>query len=157
MTQTARSLTFKSPEETAVFAARMGMTLCPGDVVLLEGSIGSGKTHFARNLIQSLMAEPEDVPSPTFTLVQAYNTPSGEIWHCDLYRLSAAEEVDELGLTEAFDTAICLVEWPGKLGPLAPETALKLTFETDPNNTEFRRVTLSWTAPKWAEKLERTA
>ena len=97
----------------------------------------AGKTHFARNLIQSLMAEPEDVPSPTFTLVQAYDTPSGEIWHCDLYRLSAAEEVDELGLTEAFDTAICLVEWPDKLGPLAPRGALTLTFETDPNNTRI--------------------
>ena len=157
MTQTARSLTFKSPEETAIFARQLGTSLRPGDVVLLEGPIGSGKTHFTRNLIQSLMAEPEDVPSPTFTLVQAYDTPSGEIWHCDLYRLSAAEEVDELGLTEAFDTAICLVEWPDKLGPLAPQGALTLTFETDPNKIDFRRVTLSWTAPKWAEKLERTA
>ncbi|WP_171206511.1 tRNA (adenosine(37)-N6)-threonylcarbamoyltransferase complex ATPase subunit type 1 TsaE [Ruegeria sp. HKCCA0235A] len=157
MTQTARSLTFKSPEETAVFARQLGTSLRPGDVVLLEGPIGSGKTHFARNLIQSLMDEPEDVPSPTFTLVQAYDTPSGEIWHCDLYRLSAAEEVDELGLTDAFDTAICLVEWPDKMGPLAPQGALTLAFETGPNNIDFRRVTLSWTAPKWAEKLERTA
>ncbi|WP_298851435.1 tRNA (adenosine(37)-N6)-threonylcarbamoyltransferase complex ATPase subunit type 1 TsaE [uncultured Ruegeria sp.] len=157
MTQTARSLTFKSPIETAEFAARVGASLGPGDVLLLEGSIGSGKTHFARNLIQSLLPEPEDVPSPTFTLVQAYDTPVGEIWHCDLYRLSAVEEVDELGLTDAFDAAICLVEWPEKLGLLAPESALKLTFETDPNHIDSRHVTLSWSAPKWVGKLENTA
>ena len=100
------------------------------------------------------MSEPEDVPSPTFTLVQAYDTPAGEIWHCDLYRLSAVDEVDELGLTDAFDTAICLVEWPEKLGPLAPFTALNLTFETDPNTENTRHLTLAWSDPKWVKKLE---
>ncbi len=146
-------MTLNSPEDTAVFAARVGATLVPGDILLLEGEIGSGKTHFARSLIQSLMAEPEDVPSPTFTLVQAYDTPQAEIWHCDLYRLSAVEEVEELGLTEAFDTAICLIEWPGKLGPLTPETAATLTFKTDPNTTGIRHLTLSWSDPKWPQKL----
>ncbi len=148
------SLTFKSPEETTKFAENVGATLQPGDVVLLEGEIGSGKTHFARALIQSLMPEPEDVPSPTFTLVQAYDTPAGEIWHCDLYRLSMVEEVEELGLIDAFDTAICLVEWPAKLGSLTPDAALRMTLKTDPNNEKLRHLTLSWTDPKWARKLE---
>ncbi|MCX8954246.1 tRNA (adenosine(37)-N6)-threonylcarbamoyltransferase complex ATPase subunit type 1 TsaE, partial [Ruegeria sp. NA] len=94
------------------------------------------------------------VPSPTFTLVQTYDTPAGEIWHCDLYRLNALEEVDELGLVDAFDTAICLVEWPEKLGALAPAASLKLAFETDPDTEETRHVSLSWTDPKWVEKLE---
>lgn len=154
MTTTPQTLTFISPDETADFAARVGSSLDAGDVLLLSGAIGSGKTHFARSLIQSLMPEPEDVPSPTFTLVQTYDTPAGEIWHCDLYRLNALEEVDELGLVDAFDTAICLVEWPEKLGALAPATSLKLAFETDPDTEDTRHVSLSWTDPKWVEKLE---
>lgn len=121
---------------------------------MLEGEIGSGKTHFARGLIQSLLTTPEDVPSPTFTLVQVYDTESTEIWHCDLYRLSAVEEVEELGLTEALDSSICLIEWPEKLGPLRPDTALTMTFETDPDTMEKRILTLSWSDPKWAQRLE---
>ncbi|NVO55896.1 tRNA (adenosine(37)-N6)-threonylcarbamoyltransferase complex ATPase subunit type 1 TsaE [Rhodobacteraceae bacterium B1Z28] len=151
------SITLNSPEETAGFAIRLGASIGPGDVLLLEGAIGSGKTHFARSLIQSLMAAPEDVPSPTFTLVQAYDTHAGEIWHCDLYRLSAVEEIEELGLIDAFDTAMCLVEWPDKLGPLTPATALTLNFQTDPDEMDARRLTLSWSDPKWAPKLENAA
>jgi tRNA threonylcarbamoyladenosine biosynthesis protein TsaE len=66
------------------------------------------------------------------------------------------DEVDELGLTEAFDTALCLVEWPDKLGPLTPDTALTLAFQTDPIETETRHLTLSWSDPKWLGKLENT-
>ncbi|WP_170382383.1 tRNA (adenosine(37)-N6)-threonylcarbamoyltransferase complex ATPase subunit type 1 TsaE [Ruegeria atlantica] len=154
MTPHSRSITLNSPEETAELATGLGAKLQPGDIVLLEGEIGSGKTHFARSLIQSLMIVPEDVPSPTFTLVQAYDTPSGDIWHCDLYRLSAVEEIEELGLTEAFDTAICLIEWPGKLGPLTPTNALTLHLQTDPNSMEKRHLNLCWSDPKWPQKLE---
>ena len=60
---------------------------------------------------------------------------------------------EELGLTEAFETAICVIEWPDKLGPLTPESAAKISFETDPNTTEARHLTLSWSAPKWPVKL----
>ena len=83
-----RSLDLPGPQATADLAARLGARLQPGDVLLLEGPIGAGKTHFARSLIQSLLTEPEDVPSPTFTLVQVYDTEKGEIWHADLYRLT---------------------------------------------------------------------
>lgn len=148
------SMTLVSPEDTLALAARLGTELAVGDVLLLEGSIGSGKTHFARSLIQSLMQVPEDVPSPTFTLVQAYNTTVGEIWHCDLYRFSSVDEVEELGLIDAFETAICLVEWPEKLGPLAPQSALTISFAIDPNETETRHLTLTWSDPKWTHKLE---
>ena len=156
MTLHARSITLNSPEETSELAARLGAELCPGDSILLEGEIGSGKTHFARSLIQSLMSAPEDVPSPTFTLVQAYETPIGEVWHCDLYRLSTVDEIEELGLTEAFDSAICLIEWPDKLGPLTPATALTVQMQTDPNVMETRHLTLTWSDQKWSRKLENT-
>ncbi|WP_120633013.1 tRNA (adenosine(37)-N6)-threonylcarbamoyltransferase complex ATPase subunit type 1 TsaE [Ruegeria sp. EL01] len=151
------SITLNSPQETAEFAARLGADAGPGDILLLEGAIGSGKTHFARSLIQSLMDVSEDVPSPTFTLVQAYDTQAGEIWHCDLYRLSAVDEVEELGLIEAFDHAVCLVEWPDKLGPLKPTTALTLSFQTDPDLIDARHLTASWSDPKWTQKLENAA
>lgn len=157
MIQAPFSVLLKSPEETATFAARLGSGLGSGDVLLLEGAIGSGKTHFARSLIQSLMPVPEDVPSPTFTLVQAYDTPPGEIWHCDLYRLTALEEVEELGLADAFDTAVCLVEWPEKLGPLAPIDALTVGFQTDPEDEDARRLTLAWSDRKWDRIVENAA
>lgn len=102
-----------------------------GDVLLLEGAIGAGKTHLARALIQHRLAaagQYEDVPSPTFTLIQVYDTGAGEIWHADLYRLSGPAELVELGLEEAFDSALCLIEWPDRLGGLAPPRALRLSM-----------------------------
>ena len=149
-----RHLFLASPEQTCALAARLGAVLAPGDALLLEGPIGAGKTHFARCLIQSILSVPEDVPSPTFTLVQTYETEAGPLWHADLYRLGDADQVVELGLAEAFDTAICLVEWPDRLAGMAPDTALHLAFQPDPTDPEARSLTLSWTAGDWAARLE---
>lgn len=143
---------FTSAKETTAFATVLGARLLSGDVILLEGGIGAGKTHFARSLIQSLLAEPEDVPSPTFTLVQVYDTPNAEIWHSDLYRLTDPNEAIELGLEEAFETAICLVEWPDRLSDLAPKDALTLAFLAIDENS--RRVTATWHDSKWAARLK---
>lgn len=146
------TLTPNSPTETAELAVSLGAQLTAGDVVLLEGDVGAGKTHFARSLIQSLLAEPEDVPSPTFTLVQTYPAPRAEIWHADLYRLTSTLEIEELGLAEAFETAICLVEWPDRLGALLPEHALTLHFSAHAEE-EGRTLDARWTAAKWDAKL----
>jgi tRNA threonylcarbamoyladenosine biosynthesis protein TsaE len=127
------------PEATADLARALAPALGKGDVLLLSGEIGAGKTHFARALIQSLLAEPEDVPSPTYTLVQVYPGPGFEIWHADLYRLSGPDEVPELGLEEAFCDALCLVEWPDRL-PRIPPNALSLTFSPE---GEGRRVVIT--------------
>lgn len=121
---------------------------------MLEGPIGAGKTHFARCLIQSLMDTPEDVPSPTFTLVQTYDTTAGEIWHADLYRLTSLDEIEELGLAEAFESAICLIEWPDRLGPLSPPGALTVRFEPDPDDELVRRIAFGWTDPRWKAVVE---
>lgn len=117
-------------DETATqrFAAAMADILVPGDTLLLEGEIGAGKSAFARALIRSLAGAEIEVPSPTFTLVQTYDFENFEIWHCDLYRLTHPDEAFELGLDDAFETAICLIEWPDRLGDLAPSGALTLRF-----------------------------
>ncbi len=147
------SVTLADPDATAALARQLGQELCPGDTILLEGDVGAGKTHFARALIQSLLEVPEDVPSPTFTLVQTYDTPKGEIWHADLYRLTSVQEIEELGLTEAFETAICLVEWPDRLGPLTPDTALTLTLSSG-SEPEARTLTATWLSPDWDTRLK---
>ncbi|SFQ03392.1 tRNA threonylcarbamoyladenosine biosynthesis protein TsaE [Roseivivax halotolerans] len=153
MSPERRHLTLQSPDETASLAQRIAPVLRPGDTILLSGGIGAGKTHFARALIQKRLAVPEDVPSPTFTLVQTYETGTGEIWHADLYRLDGPHSIDELGLTEAFDTAICLVEWPDRLGDLAPEQALFVAFESGPVD-EARSLEFTWTDPRWTSRIE---
>ena len=147
------SLHLNSPDETCHLAQALAPVLRPGDVLLLSGGIGAGKTHFARCLILASLEVPEDVPSPTYTLVQTYVGQTAEIWHADLYRLSNATEVDELGLIEAFTTAICLVEWPDRLGDQVPENALCLGFEDGPDD-DTRKLTLTWTDPIWETRLK---
>lgn len=141
-----------SPDQTALLARKLGANLDAGDTILLHGDVGAGKTHFARALIQSLLATPEDVPSPTFTLVQVYDAASGlEIWHADLYRLSNPSETEELGLTDAMEDAICLIEWPDRLASLKPEDALDITLmPTDV--ADHRILTATWSHPKWNAK-----
>jgi tRNA threonylcarbamoyladenosine biosynthesis protein TsaE len=142
------------PEATSKLGQRLAPWVRAGDALLLDGPIGAGKTHFARALIQSRLRSPEDVPSPTFTLVQVYDADDVEIWHADLYRLSHPDEAAELGLEDAFESAVCIVEWPEKLGQGAPRDALKLRFAVD---GEGRQVTLSSSSPRWAPVFEALA
>ena len=137
------------PAATDAFAQRLVPVLGPGDVLLLEGQIGAGKTHFARALIHALGAV-EDVPSPTFTLVQTYDV-GFEIWHADLYRLTHPDEAIELGLLDAFETALCLVEWPERLAGDQPKQALTLQFSL---SGEGRTVAFRSGDPRWASRLE---
>lgn len=142
----------KSEQDTADLARKLGQHLGVGDVILLVGEIGAGKSFFARSLIQSVQQIVEDVPSPTFTLIQTYSTKLGEIWHADLYRLGAIDEVIELGLIDAFDHAICLVEWPEILGDFIPKNALKLVFETTGGPNE-RHISLQWSESDHSERF----
>lgn len=137
-------------QDTAKLGRVLAETLVEGDTVLLSGVVGAGKTEIARSCIQTRMQDcgvVEDVPSPTFTLVQTYELGDVEIWHADLYRLSTLDELYELGLDQAFDEGICLIEWPERLGSLRPDAALSLTVELI--DEDSRRVSLEWTHSKW--------
>lgn len=132
-TETCTDIVFHLPDEaaTAAFGSGLATLLRAGDTVLLEGPIGAGKSHLVRAFVRAKLGRMEDVPSPTFTLVQTYQAADTEIWHADLYRLSHPDEVLELGLEEAFETAICLIEWPDRLGPHMPETALHVRLSSE--------------------------
>ncbi|MEH7829304.1 tRNA (adenosine(37)-N6)-threonylcarbamoyltransferase complex ATPase subunit type 1 TsaE [Gemmobacter denitrificans] len=134
------------PDDTAT--TRLGQCWAeqagPGMTLLLSGQIGAGKTHFARALIQSRLGAGTEVPSPSFTLIQTYEDDRGDIWHVDLYRLSHPDEVIELGLEAAFSSAICLIEWPDRLGKLAPQDAIRLEFYVEGDG---RRVVMTGPEP----------
>lgn len=153
MSHTSLTIELSTPEQTARVARRLAHGLKPGDTVLLSGPVGAGKSHFARNLIQALLIEPEDVPSPTFTLVQTYETTCGTLWHSDLYRINSTQDVEELGLIDAFQDAICLVEWPDRLGELTPDHALhvELGYGTDEDSRVLRA---TWKDTKWSNRMQ---
>jgi tRNA threonylcarbamoyladenosine biosynthesis protein TsaE len=139
MSDPTLSLFLPDDAATTCLGGLFAQLLRAGDTVLLSGAIGAGKTHLVRSLIRKRLNRMEDVPSPTFTLVQVYDA-DVEIWHADLYRLSHPDEALELGLDEAFGAAICLVEWPDRLGDLAPKDAVTLVLAPE---GEGRRITLT--------------
>jgi tRNA threonylcarbamoyladenosine biosynthesis protein TsaE len=155
MSELVARIHLATPEATAALACWLADRSRPGDTILLTGNVGAGKTHFARCFIQHILARDdllEDVPSPTFTIVQTYETLEYEIWHADLYRLHSPNDTVELGLDAAFRTAICLVEWPDRLGSLIPQNALSITLsvgETD----DSRDAMLECTTPRWSALL----
>lgn len=112
---------------TIELAGRVADAAEPGDVLALSGDLGSGKTVFARAFINARSAEPEEVPSPTFTLVQEYQFPPDiAVYHFDLFRIEHAEETIELGMDEAFQDGISLIEWPERIAGRLPDDRLEI-------------------------------
>ncbi|UCH74219.1 MAG: tRNA (adenosine(37)-N6)-threonylcarbamoyltransferase complex ATPase subunit type 1 TsaE [Rhodospirillales bacterium] len=143
------------PDATARLAVALAGLLRAGDVVALYGDLGSGKTTFARALIRALTGETEDVPSPTFTLVQSYTAPAFEIWHFDLYRLDRPEDAVELGIEEAMAEGVTLIEWPARLGAWLPARRLEVRLAYADADTA-RIATLAGTGD-WPERLRELA
>ncbi|MSP76001.1 MAG: tRNA (adenosine(37)-N6)-threonylcarbamoyltransferase complex ATPase subunit type 1 TsaE [Rhodospirillaceae bacterium] len=130
------------PDEAATerLGAALATRLRSRDVVALVGGLGAGKTTLARAVLRAASGQPTlVVPSPTFTLVEVYDTPGGVFWHFDLYRLEQPEQVFELGWEEARTDGIALVEWAERLGPLLPHERLTVTLSIE---GEGRRATL---------------
>ena len=128
-----RSETFLPDDAaTARFGAALAASLKPGDVVSLAGDLGAGKTALARAIIRALASDPAlDVPSPTFAIIQPYDTPKGPVLHADLYRLADAAEADELGLLDDPE-AIVLVEWASRAPQVAAAVNVWVELEIPP-------------------------
>lgn len=125
------AVTLSSPEAAERLGAALAALLQPGDAVLLYGPLGAGKTTLSRGLIRALTSPEQEVPSPTFTLAQAYDGPDFPLTHFDLYRLSSPDEAEEVGLWEALAEGAILVEWPERLGDDLPadRLAVELAFD----------------------------
>ena len=144
-------LVLTSEPETVALGARIAEMLRPGDMVGLAGNLGAGKTTLARALVRHLLPG-EEVPSPTFTLVQIYDVRQFKIWHADLYRVKSRSELRELGFEEALDDGVLLVEWPDRMAEELPEDRLDVIMEVD-DGAEDRRVKLIGRG-SWASRVK---
>jgi tRNA threonylcarbamoyladenosine biosynthesis protein TsaE len=140
---------------TAAFGRLLAGTLRRGDVVALKGGLGAGKTTLARAIVAGLSAESEDVPSPTFTLVQTYpialSDGPAELWHFDLYRLDRSDQVYELGIEDALAEGVSLIEWPELAAGLLPKESV-LSVELQIMAGQARRALIEGGA-KWRDRL----
>lgn len=127
----SRDVALPDAAATLTLGERLGAQLTPGDVVCLSGGLGAGKTTLARGAIAAWTGAAEDAPSPTYTLVQTYEGPKGELWHVDLYRLKRPDDAWELGLEDAFAQAACLIEWPERLEGQLPRDRLDITLSPE--------------------------
>lgn len=143
------SLRLPAPEDAARLGAAIAARLRPGEAVCLSGSLGAGKSTLARGLVRWLTSPEEDVPSPTFTLVQAYAGRGFPVAHFDLYRLRRPEEADELGLEEALADGCAVIEWPERLDGRLPADRLEVALRIEEDAAGGRVARLaghgSWT------------
>ena len=146
------TLTLVDAAATERLAHAFAPWLGAGDLIGLTGGLGAGKSTFARALIAARLAavgRAEDIPSPSYTLVQTYDLGAVELWHADLYRLGAPGEIVELGLEDAFGAAICLVEWADRLGALLPDRRLMLALAFAPGEGDGRIARIEARGPGW--------
>ncbi len=136
---TADERVLPGPAATEALGASAARALRPGEAVCLWGALGAGKTTLARGLIRALTRPDEEIPSPTFTLVQLYEGAAFPIAHFDLYRLNGLGEVEELGLDEALEDGAAVIEWPERLEGRLPPDRLDISLIID---GEGRRVRL---------------
>jgi tRNA threonylcarbamoyladenosine biosynthesis protein TsaE len=144
-------LTLPDLAATERLGAALGASLGQGDVVLLAGGLGAGKTALARAAINARMPVAQEVPSPTFTLVQNYEADDILIAHCDLYRIKSVNELEELGLDEAMEAGALLVEWPERAPGFWPEERLEIALTIV--NGARREAMLTAHGSRWAGRL----
>ncbi|MCU1386431.1 MAG: ADP-binding protein [Acidobacteria bacterium] len=123
-----RTVTTTSEDETAAVGRDLAATLSAGDVLLLHGDLGAGKTAFVRGLAEGLGVPRDEVSSPTFTLIQEYRGGRLTLFHVDLYRIEDPREFDELGLDEIAEDGVLAVEWAERL-PAPPPHAVRISIE----------------------------
>lgn len=147
----SRTLICADEAATSALGRALAPALGPGDLVALSGPLGAGKSYLARAMIRAALGEPEaQVASPSYTLVNVYKADPIEIWHADLYRLSDAEELVEVGLEDAARDSILLVEWAERWSPLPPR---HLSVTLNPHPDDAREITIEAVGPGWARAL----
>ena len=150
----SRTIDLPDLAATARLGMRLAARLRVGDIVCLTGDLGAGKTTLARQIIADL-CDVHDAPSPTYTIVQAYDTVGGPpLWHVDLYRVEESGELTELGLEDAFDTAITLIEWPDRLGDDLPDDRLEISLAIGPAGVETARQARITGLGIWESRLD---
>lgn len=128
----------QNENDTINFACKLASYLQDGDIIILSGDLGSGKTKFTQGILRFFSLDSE-ISSPTFTIVNEYNAPNNtNIYHFDVYRLADIDEFYALGGDEYFDNGICIIEWGELIESILPKNYLKITFERDPNNLDKR-------------------
>ena len=136
---------------TQALAQKLAGVVQRGDIIALSGDLGSGKTVFARAFINARTKAPEEVPSPTYTLVQTYDGVGETIYHFDLYRIEYPTELEELGMDDAFSDGISLIEWPDRMAGLLPANRLDLLFTAGDGEGQ-RKATLTGVGA-WAGRI----
>ena len=134
---------------TAAFGQKLAQIAKVGDVFALFGTLGMGKSVLVRAFIQSLSGA-EEVPSPTFTLVQSYDAPDFEIFHYDLYRIKSPEEIFEIGMEDAMYQGVCLIEWPEMMGGYLPRNCFRVEITPCENG---RKITISGNSEEKKQRL----
>lgn len=141
----------KDQEQTKKFASKVAKISESGDIITFSGNLGVGKTSFIQYFIRSLSDKEVEVTSPTFNLLHIYQVNSLEIWHFDLYRLKKKEEVYEIGIEDAFDKGLSLIEWPEIIIDILPKNRLDLKIEF---TEEKEARIISWSGSnKWIKSL----
>jgi hypothetical protein len=151
----AQQLLLPNEAATARLAADLAAILKPGDIVALSGHLGAGKSALARAILRELSGDPTlEAPSPTFTLVQSYETARGAVLHADLYRVRSPDELDDIGLVEDIDRIVTLVEWPDRAGARLPAgRRLDIVLDVDPGQPETGRIATLAGGVLWRQRL----
>ena len=131
----------KSEQDTINFAKNYAKNLKTGDIIILSGELGSGKTKFVQGILEYFGLENE-ISSPTFTIVNEYNTSNLNIYHFDVYRLEDSDEFYAMGGDEYFSKGICLIEWGEMIENILPKPYTKIIFKKNENNPEFRELVI---------------
>jgi tRNA threonylcarbamoyladenosine biosynthesis protein TsaE len=140
----------KSQDDTQNIARRIAPFFHPGDLIILDGDLGAGKTHFVKGFAESLGSK-DPVVSPTFSIANFYRTGGFDILHIDLYRISTVKEFEDLGITDYFDASVVCIEWGKKFADFFDEYLL-VSFETKGDNERF--ITFSGNAKKYHAIIE---
>ncbi|MBU6140469.1 MAG: tRNA (adenosine(37)-N6)-threonylcarbamoyltransferase complex ATPase subunit type 1 TsaE [Proteobacteria bacterium] len=137
-----KKILLNSKIEMANLAREIAALAQVGEVICLQGTLGAGKSFFAKNFINSLQEEETEVLSPTFNLVYSYNTKKGEIFHFDLYRIKSALELENIGFFEALKNGICLIEWPEIAADFLPKNRQEIEIKIPTSENEEAREVL---------------